>query len=96
MKCITLLDGTEVHEGDKVRAQGEATGWRVCQVLEILKGCGVDKAVLTAPTPFGTVIRSRYQIKAYQPKHRPNCVAWPKCACIARGVKDTDCKMVVR
>lgn len=63
---MTLLDGTIVRAGDKVRAKGEATGWRVCRVLEVLKGGGVAKAILTAPTPFGTVIRSRYQIKAYR------------------------------
>jgi hypothetical protein len=60
---LTLQNGTVVRVGDKVRAKGEGTGWRVCTVLEILKGCGIDKAILTAPDPFGTVIRSRYQIK---------------------------------
>lgn len=61
---MTLQDGTIVRVGDKVRATGEGTtGLRICTVLEILKGCGVDKAILTAPDPFGTVIRTRYQIK---------------------------------
>jgi len=65
-RFMTLLDGTIVRKGDKVRAEGEGTGLRVCTVLEIMKGTGVDKAVLTAPIPFGTVIRSRYQIKKLQ------------------------------
>lgn len=62
-RFMTLLDGTIVHKGDKVRAKGEGCGMRVCTVLEVMKGAGVDKAVLTAPTPFGTIIRTRYQIK---------------------------------
>ena len=64
-RVMTLLDGTEVRAGDKVRAIGEAGGLRVCSVLEILRG-GVDKALLTAPLPFGTVIRTRYQIKRHK------------------------------
>lgn len=63
---ITLLDGTVLRPGDKCRAQGGGTGWRVCTVLDIVQGTGVEKAFLTAPDPFGTVIRSRYQIKAYR------------------------------
>jgi|HubBroStandDraft_2_1064218.scaffolds.fasta_scaffold65465_3 hypothetical protein len=64
---MTLLDGTVVREGDKVRAIGGGGGrYRVCTVLEIIKGCGVDKAMLTAPDPFGTVIRTRYQIKRHK------------------------------
>jgi hypothetical protein len=64
---MTLLDGTVVREGDKVYAIGGGGGRpRVCKVLEILKGCGVDKAILTAPDPFGTVIRTRYQIKRHE------------------------------
>lgn len=72
---MTLLDGTEVREGDKVRAKGEDGRLRICTVLTILKGGGVDKAILTAQVPkhfwktgaiFGTVIRSRYQIKPYK------------------------------
>jgi hypothetical protein len=64
-RIMALQDGTIVRVGDRVRARGEATGLRVCRVVDILKGCGVDKAILTAPTPFGTVIRTRYQIKPY-------------------------------
>ena len=65
-QSMMLLDGTIVRVGDKVRAQGEATGWRVCKVLEILRSGGVDKALLTANTPFGTVIRRLNHIKAYR------------------------------
>jgi hypothetical protein len=60
---MTLQDGTIVRNGDKVRAHGEDNRLRICTVLEVIKGCGVDKAILTAPAPFGTVIRTRYQIK---------------------------------
>ena len=77
---ITLQDGTVVRKGDKVRAIGECGGLRVCVVLEILKGCGVDKAILTAgkgwtttnlsAAPFGTVIRTRYQIKPYNKRRK--------------------------
>jgi hypothetical protein len=66
---MTLLDGTVVREGDKVRAQGECPGWRVCTVIVILHGGGVEKAIVTAKGGkhcFGTVIRSRYQIKPYK------------------------------
>ena len=66
---MTLLDGTVVRAGDKVRAiGGGGRRYRVCTVLEILPGVGVDKALLTAPDPFGTVIRTRYQIKAHKPR----------------------------
>lgn len=67
---LTLTDGTTVLNGDKVRAQGEDGRWRVCRVLEILKGGGVDRAILTAPVPFGTVIRGRYQIRSCRRKLR--------------------------
>jgi len=79
MSEITLLDGTIVHEGDKVRAKGEDGRLRICTVLSILRGGGVDKAILTARVPkrlwktgaiFGTVIRSRYQIKPYKKGER--------------------------
>jgi hypothetical protein len=74
-RVMTLQDGTEVREGDKVCAQGEDGVWRRCFVLEILGGTGVDKAILTSRLDddrwikskhgvFGTVIRSRYQIRA--------------------------------
>lgn len=63
---MTLQDGTIVRAGDKVKARGENCGMRVCTVIEILRGTGIDKAVLTAPTPFGTVIRSRHQIRPYR------------------------------
>lgn len=73
---LTLLDGTVVRVGDTVRAKGEDGHERCCKVLEILKGCGVDKAILTVhPTVrqpksahFVTVIRTRYQIKARRKK----------------------------
>ena len=58
-QTLTLPDGTVVKIGDKVRARGEGTGWRVCKVLNIHDG----RALLTAPTPFGTVSRSRHEIK---------------------------------
>ena len=65
---MTLQDGTVVRDGDKVRARlGEGDdGWRVCTILEVLKDGGVDKAILTAPDLFGTVIRTRYQIKPHK------------------------------
>ena len=67
MAEMTLQDGTIVRNGDKVRAiGGGGGGYQVCKVLEVLKGCGVDKAVLTARDPFGTVIRTRYQIRAHK------------------------------
>lgn len=62
-RVMTLLDGTEIREGSRVRAKGEDGRLRTCKVVEVLKGGGVDKVLLTAPTPFGTVIRSRYQVK---------------------------------
>jgi hypothetical protein len=61
---MTLQDGTIVRDGDTVLAKGEDGRWRACKVLEVLKGCGVDKAIVTAPSPFGTVIRTRYGIKS--------------------------------
>ena len=70
MPEMTLQNGTVVCEGDKVRARGEDGSLRVCTVLEVLRGGGVDKALLTAPTPFGTVIRTRYQIKPHATKPR--------------------------
>ena len=77
MPEMTLQNGTVVCEGDKVRARGEDGSLRVCTVLEVLRGGGVDKALLTAPTPFGTVIRTRYQIKprATKPRRR-GCMGW--------------------
>lgn len=69
MRTMTLLDGTQVKVGDTVRAKGEGCGrYRNCKVLEIFRGGGVDRAIVTAPIPFGTVIRSRYQIKAQKAK----------------------------
>lgn len=64
---MTLQDGTVIRDGDKVRAVGGGgRRLQVCIVLEVLRGGGVDKAILTAPDPFGTVIRSRYQIRPYK------------------------------
>jgi hypothetical protein len=72
-RIMTLPDGTTVKEGDKVRARGEDGRWHVCVVLEIFKGTGVDKALLTAGrkytgrlSDFGTVIRTRYQIEPHK------------------------------
>src|ERR1700704_1486354 len=71
---MTLQDGTPLRVGDKARARGEDGRLRICVVLEILRGGGVDKALLTAGkkytgrvSDFGTVIRTRYQIKALKP-----------------------------
>ena len=63
-RTLTLVDGTVVREGGKVRARGENGYLRVATVLTIFKGVGIDKAILTAGNGFGTVIRSRYQIKS--------------------------------
>ena len=69
---MTLLDGTVVRVGDKVRAKPVRAkpSWRVCEVLEIFRGVGVQKALLS--TPSGTIIRSRYQIKSRKGSKR-NC-----------------------
>lgn len=64
---ITLVDGTIIHEGDKVRTQGQFGGRpRVAKLIEIFSGGGVAKGLVTMPFPFGTVIRTRYQIKPYR------------------------------
>lgn len=60
-RTMTLDDGTRIREGDKVRAEGESAGRRVCKVLTIDHGY----ALLTAPTPFGTVWRRATEITAY-------------------------------
>lgn len=72
-RTMRLLDGTEVREGDKVRAQGEDGSWQTCEVLEIFRIAGGQGAMLTRRSPifkplpkhwFGTVIRARYQIRS--------------------------------
>lgn len=62
---LTLLDGTIVRVGDKVLARITHKGYRVCHVLEILKGCGVDKAILNT-SHAGQVICTRYQMRRYE------------------------------
>ncbi len=65
---MTLLDGTEVKVGDIVLAKIGRGPWRNCEVLELLKGGGVDRAILAGPA--GNIIRSRYRIKVRRTEHR--------------------------
>lgn len=73
---MTLLDGTRLQAGDacRVRAErgeGGGKGWRVCKIVSVLSG-GVDKAIVTAPSPFGTVIVGRYDVRRYVRGERPS------------------------
>lgn len=63
---ITLQDGTIVKSGDTVMVLNRLRRWTLATVKEILKGGGVDKAILGEP--FG--IKTRYQMKARRPRIR--------------------------
>lgn len=58
-QALTISDGSEIHVGDTVKAKGEATEYRLCTVVSIYR----NEAMLTAPTPFGTVWRNAKEIR---------------------------------